>query len=104
MCSSGTAHPASSQRLRTALEGKKHPVPIRHRCLVPKNIDAAVVGPELEESMLRLIPLLEQLLDAVLATFQSKANGTLIGDPPRVALDLHLHGSIIVPLRSILIE
>jgi len=45
------------------------PRPIRHRCLLPKNIDIAIIGANLIEDALRVVPLIEHGFDLILPAF-----------------------------------
>src|SRR5438876_12450675 len=92
---------ASSAPMSEPPQGHKIPNPIRRRCLVSQYVDAAVVCTNLVKDLLRAIPLVQYLLDQVLAFLQPKANGSLVCLSPRVALHLHPHVPCILAQMSV---
>ena len=82
-------------------EGHEIPNPIRRRCVVSQYVDAAVVCTNLVKDILRAIPLVQYLLDQVLAFLQPKAHGSLVCLSPRVALHLHPHVPCILAQMSV---
>ena len=82
----------------------RHQLPhtLRHGCLVPENIGVLIIRAELEEHMLRAIPLVKHLLDQVFVSLKAKPHRPLVSHAPGIALhfDLHAHAAASLLRRS----
>lgn len=53
-----------------------------------KDVAVAVVGAELKEDVIGAVPLIEDLLDEIIAFIESKAQGAFLAPPAGVAVNL----------------
>jgi hypothetical protein len=58
---------------------------------MPEDIEVPIIGSQLEEKMVRPVPLIEYLFDQVFAAVQLKASRLLVASMTRVALDAQHH-------------
>jgi hypothetical protein len=61
--------------------------------LLPKDVEVPVVGLHLIEDVLRVIPLIEHVLDAIKRPVKPEPDGAFIGLSARIALHVQLHHS-----------
>ncbi len=60
---------------------------------MPKDVEVPVVGLHLIEDVLRVIPLIEHVLDAMKPPVKPEPDGTFIGLSARITLHVQLHYS-----------
>lgn len=70
-------------------EGRQDPL-IRYKS-VTKDIKLSVVRTNLEEGVIRTVPLIQNFLDHVLVSAKLKRDGTLVRFPSRIALHAQAH-------------
>lgn len=61
-----------------------------------KNVQITVVRPELEEHIIRAIPLIDDFLDKILAIVQLKADWSLVCFATGVTLNVQVHGLFLI--------
>jgi hypothetical protein len=86
----GNAKPSSVLVYQTS---KRYQIPrrIRRRRSLPQNIEIAVIGAQFEKDLLRPEPLVEHLVNHVLAVIDAKTNWSLVCLSSRVAIDFQFH-------------
>jgi len=67
------------------------PRPVGLRSFFAQNVEIAVIGADVEKDVLWAVPLVEEFLDKVFVSFQSKANRPFVRRPIRVAIHFQLH-------------
>jgi hypothetical protein len=58
---------------------------------MPENVEVAVVGTNLEDDVLRAVPLIDYFLHKIFPMIQSKANWPFVPLAARVAVNVQLH-------------
>ena len=67
-----------------------------------EDVHVAIIGPKLEESVFRPVPLIDHLLHPIFVIVQLEAKRSFVCFMTGIALDQHPHGSILsLPLAAI---
>jgi hypothetical protein len=59
-------------------------------CVMPQDIDDAIIRADPEEGIIRSVPAFKHLFDNPLMIIEPKAEGAFIRLPPRIALHPHI--------------